>query len=129
MIFNKCSYCQREFGTISKKGKQIYKTYDHIQSKYSQNKINNHRGGINRKFTFSEIENMLDCCNQCNVLKGNLSLNNFYSKLDYFYRNKSKNRGARYLTKNIVYIIRNSIRVLKDKNIIKEPVLINIITY
>ena len=65
-----CSYCQRPYGTISTGGRAIYRNFDHIKAHLKINRV-----GIMCKGTYhDEALNLVQCCNECNTLKGNYSL-------------------------------------------------------
>ena len=117
-----CSYCQREYGILSINNKPIYKTFDYIKPRLLSNKDRkgNGRAGMMCKgatLKEEEINNLLQCCNECNYIKKDMSLMQFNSKIDYMFYKRKNIKIYRFLTKDIVKNIKNAINILiKNKS-------------
>lgn len=117
-----CSYCQREYGSKSYKGRIITKTIDHI---IPTGKGRGH-AGYSKSIKLTHLPNLLMCCNECNVLKGKRDISQF----EYFLLNldlNSKGNSHNYLTEDLVRTILKSINVLKRNEI--EPIELDYLTY
>ena len=122
MKYNICSYCQREYGIISRKGRPIFRTYDHIESLHASKSNHNRKGVSGKSIAQSQIANLISCCNECNELKGTKSINEFYRELESLLENKNGDDRKFYLTKDIVNTIKNSLTVLKTTE--TEPLVL-----
>lgn len=115
-----CSYCQREYGTISINNLPIFKTHDHIKPRNSSKNDKKRWKGINSKYiTIKQLNELLECCNECNNCKSNLTLKDFSRRLSEI----KKTKRGQYLNKDLIIIIRNSIRVLNENKL--NPFVLN----
>jgi len=125
-----CSYCQRPYGLKSINKLPIYKTIDHIQplNKGIKERQPSERGMSALKQFLLEhdrLTNLIECCNECNVLKNNYYPRVFKYKLNH--QKFIKSSSGRYLTKDLIKTIKNSIDVmLKNES---EPIEIQIYTF
>src|SRR6478736_2779193 len=116
-----CSYCQREYGTISLNNKPIFMTYDHIIP--LRRKAGKNRQGIvcrGDKLSTKELNNLLTCCNECNRLKDWRTLSQFYLILSCIERHKiskSSIKYSNYLNYKLIETIKNSIKILHKNNL------------
>lgn len=130
-----CSYCQREYGTISLLDRPIFRTFDHLVPKLRRERKANgkkkDRAGIgshgvrNSPEGLAELDNLLECCNECNELKADMSLIEFSARLDLISLIKLHKNPNHYLTKEMVITIKKSIKTILNTE--PEPILINII--
>lgn len=124
-----CSYCQRPYG-IMINNRPLIRTFDHIRprkgTQLSRKLTNDRRGvmmrGVN---SLNEVDNLIQCCNQCNELKGDMSLLEFSARLELLSLQKRHFNPYYYLNSKIVKIIKNSINILLTTK--PEPILIGII--
>lgn len=118
-----CSYCQREYGTLSTNNKPIKRTIDHIKKRSGLELRSIDRSGIMSKGVkdLSEVDNFLQCCNECNLLKGELTLRQLKRKIRRFLDHKYESKARAYLTVNLVKTIQNSILIILNSPC--EPVL------
>jgi len=131
-MYNKelCSYCQREYGTLSINNKPIFKTFDHLKPRLLSSKDrqgNGRRGIMSRGVSnYEELDNLITCCNECNELKGKLTLDYFARKLSYFLKNKYRDNKCSYLNKDLILKIRYSILILQKNE--TNPIELQIYT-
>ena len=117
-----CSYCQREYGSISKSGKILTKTFDHIIPKIrtSTPRSKDRRGVMckakNNGLESKEIDNLLQCCIECNNSKGHKTL------IQWKYSLISDHHI--WLSNGIKHTIINSINVLLENK--PEPIMMDI---
>ncbi len=86
---NYCSYCEREYGSRGLNGQELIKTFDHIQPLFK-------RISWDRKKYYCQsvikLSNIIDCCNECNELKGCKTLNLWLKELIRFQKSRPKNK-------------------------------------
>lgn len=87
----RCSYCQREYGTKGVNGKPLYKTFDHIIPLYWP-KEDKTRNSAYETYSLEELKNIIDSCNECNKLKGSNSLGVFVLRVQCRYNKKVSER-------------------------------------
>lgn len=111
-----CSYCQREYGTVSINKQPIFKTYDHIEPRKGRYDRRRDRRGIMCRGakSFIEIDNLISCCNECNSLKSRLTLQQFIKRVKNAF--KERNKGNSYITRKIIETIEYSISILLYTN-------------
>ncbi len=86
---NYCSYCEREYGSIGLNGKELIKTFDHIiplLQRISWSRKKYYCQSVNK------LSNIIDCCNECNELKGSKTLNLWLRTLIKFQKSRPKNK-------------------------------------
>lgn len=122
-MVDKCSYCEREYGTKGLRKQLILKTFDHLTPLshiIPRDKLPNMRKLWKPWLTYKnpEINNVISCCNECNSSKGDLTLKEWRGELFYRYINSSFSNF--YLRKSRVYIlIENLDMLIKDNNYLK----------
>jgi hypothetical protein len=95
-----CYYCERKFGEVTHNfGKPLLKTKDHI---YPVSK-----GGFRHKL------NLIDACQYCNSLKGDMEL---YEFLEYLDKRISGEAKVKHKFKDVLPTIRNNVFSLINKN-------------
>lgn len=117
-----CSYCQREYNTMSKSGKLITRTFDHLIPKIETNNPRRiDRTGIMCKanagnLKTEEILSLLQCCNECNNLKGSMSLKVFKIFINKIIKNHNllTINQQRWITNKIKLNIINSINIIEN---------------
>lgn len=110
--------------------KPLIRTFDHIKprknTQLSRKLTNDRRGVMMRGVTdLNEVDNLLQCCNQCNELKGDMSLLEFSARLSLLSMQKRHFNPYHYLNSKMVTIIKNSINVLLTTK--PEPIKLGII--
>lgn len=128
MEFKVCSYCQRPYGTLGTNNKPIIKTFDHIVPKKQIKTFKSSgRTGVRCRgvISFAEVDDLLECCNECNLIKGHMSLLQFQARLSIIAIQKRHIYPNHYLTEEVVKTIKNSINCLLYNK--PEPIKINII--
>jgi len=106
-----CSYCQREYGTLSIGNKPIFRTMDHIEA-FCKTRDKKRNGGGMSSTRIQDLEMTLQCCNECNELKSHYHIEDFSSRLNHLLRYKSRYKQASYLTSKLVKTMRYSINIL-----------------
>lgn len=125
-----CSYCQRPYGLKGMCGKPIHKTIDHIKPiNFSgvKKRSRSQRGMESLKscnLLPDNLDNLIECCNECNNLKNNYYLRVFRYKLNH--TKFIKSTKGKYLTKILVNTIKNSIDVMIKNE--SEPIEIKVYT-
>lgn len=128
MIKDLCSYCQREYGTLSLYNSRIFKTFDHIiPTNVTRRKYLTHeeywKSAIKKKRYWLyplqgdliySLKNLISCCNECNEFKSSMNLITFEGYLKTLLRKELFN--YKYLSKQLILNILNSINILKDDN-------------
>lgn len=124
-----CSYCQRQYGTLSLNNGPIYRTFDHIVPllrKRGSNGVKNRQGAMCKgaNITTKEINNLLQCCNECNLLKGKKTIEEFKNGLNNLSKKLLKHNPNHWLTSNMVLTIKTSIVIIQNSK--TEPLLLDI---
>ncbi len=128
MDFKQCSYCQRPYGSLNVHNKPTIRTFDHIKSKHELKHFKKfgRQGVMSRGAkSFAEVDDLLECCDECNLLKGSQILMQFQARLPIIAIQKRHQYPNHYLTDEMVSTIKSSINTLLYS--IPEPILINII--
>ncbi len=137
MNSNVCSFCQREYGTISRNNKPIFMTLDHmnpicreklayIGKHTSKRKIkDNDRNHLRKGNRCATLDDIITCCNECNELKASHTIIGFSRLLN---TNHCKNNvHGSYMTPEIARTIQHSISVILKQEL--HPIELRIYTY
>lgn len=109
MIEEVCSYCQRPYGSRGTSGKYLYKTFDHIEPLYWPKKDKT-RNSNYETYTLEQLQNIIDCCQECNKLKGHDSLGVFVLRAQSKYSKKISTK------------VTTSVRILQSSDFKQVPI-------
>src|SRR5687767_7956737 len=116
-----CSYCQRSIIA------PLFQTLDHIIPHHILIKEYGYGKNSYKVRSMRNLKNLLICCNECNGLKGKLTLVEFQDKLLRLLSAKIYPTNGQWLKPKLIRTILKSINVLLNNK--SEPELIYIGNY